>query len=94
VDVVGRDTLEDFKRRHADIRGALDAWLAEAEAAEWRGPEDVKARYRSASIISGGRVVFNIRGNHYRLDVKIAYQTQVLKIVRIGTHAEYDDWEF
>ena len=93
VNVVGRGMLEDFKRRHADARGPLDSWLSEAEAAEWRSPEDIKARYPSASIIAGGRVVFNIKGNSYRLDVKIAYQTQVLIVVRIGTHAEYDNWE-
>ena len=94
MDVVGRGVLEDFKRRHADARGPLDAWLSEAEEAEWRGPEDVKARYPSASIISGTRWIFNIKGNSYRLDVKIAYQTQVVKVVRVGTHAEYDNWEF
>jgi len=94
VNVVGRGLLEAFKKSHADARGALDSWLAEAEATEWQGPEDVKARYRSASLIAGGRVVFNIKGNSYRLDTKIAYKTQVVTILRMGTHAEYDKWEF
>lgn len=94
MNVVGRGTLEDFKKRHADARGPLDSWLSEAEAADWHTPEDIKARYPSASIISGGRVVFNIKGNSYRLDVKVAYQTRVVLVVRVGTHAEYDNWEF
>lgn len=94
MNVVGRGVLENFKQRHADARGPLSAWLAEAEVADWRGPDEVKARYPSASIISAGRIVFNIKGNKYRLDVRIAYQTRVVKVVRVGTHAEYDDWDF
>lgn len=92
--VVGRDLLEDFKRRHADARSQVDAWLAEAKEASWKTPHDVKGRYASASILKGRVVVFNIRGNRYRLAVRIAYQAQVVRIMAIGTHNEYDTWTF
>lgn len=90
--VVGRQLLEDFKRRHADARGQVDAWLAEAKEGAWETPHDLKERYAAASILKNGVVVFNIRGNRYRLAVQIAYQTQVVKVLAIGTHEEYDSW--
>lgn len=86
--------LDEFKRHHADVRGPLDSWLSEAEAAEWSGPDDVKARYPSASLITGSRVMFNIKGNSFRLDTKIAYRTQIVTVIRVGTHAQYDKWKF
>ncbi len=92
--VVGRQLLEDFKRQHADARGSVDAWLAEAKEATWETPHHVKERYASASILRNGVVVFNIRGNRYRLAVRIAYQTQIVKVLAVGTHKEYDSWTF
>lgn len=92
--VVGIGKLEDFRQRHADARSQVDAWLHEAAAAQWRTPHDIKARYVQASFLADNRVVFNIKGNRYRLDVKISYENQVVVIVRIGTHAEYDSWSF
>jgi mRNA interferase HigB len=94
VEILGRKILEDFARDHADIRSAVDAWVAEVEAAAWNGPDDIRKRYASASFIANNRVVFDIRGNSYRLDVKVAYQTKKVLIKRIGTHAEYDRWKF
>jgi mRNA interferase HigB len=79
---------------HAEVASVVDAWLAEAKAATWRTPADVKARYASASILANNRVVFNLKGNKYRLDTKIAYQTGVVVVKRIGTHAEYTRWTF
>ena len=92
--VVGRKILDAFKRRHADARPHVDAWILEAEEAQWQSPSDIKARYVTASFLADNRVVFNLKGNHYRLDVKVNYATQVVLIKRIGTHAEYDRWEF
>lgn len=86
--------LEDFARDHADIRSAIDAWVAEVEVATWNGPDDIRKRYATASFMADNRVVFDIRGNNYRLDVKVAYQTKKVLIKRIGTHAEYDRWKF
>jgi mRNA interferase HigB len=70
----------------------MTAWLVEAEHAEWRTPNDVKARYASASFLAENRVVFNIGGNRFRLVLRIAYRTQTVVIERVGTHAEYDTW--
>ena len=92
--VVGKGILDDFKRRHADARSQVDAWLAEVEDAKWGSPNDIKARFKSASFLPSNRVVFNLKGNTYRLDVKVTYKTKVVLIKRVGTHAEYDKWTF
>jgi mRNA interferase HigB len=94
VEILGRKILEEFARDHADIRSAIDAWVAEVEATAWDGPDEIRKRYSSASFMADNRVVFDIRGNKYRLDVKVAYQTKKVLIKRIGTHAEYDRWKF
>jgi len=91
--VVGRKTLEDFKQQHADVRSHVDAWICEVQEAEWESPHDIKAQYATASFLADNRVVFNLKGNSYRLDVKVSYATQVVLIMRIGTHAEYDKWK-
>jgi mRNA interferase HigB len=92
--LVGKKILADFALKHADARAAIRAWTAEVENAAWQDSAEVKARYPSASLIGAGRVVFNIKGNHYRLDVSIDYTTQVVLVRSIGTHAEYDSWTF
>ncbi len=92
--VVGRMRLEKFVEIHSDAAPAIDAWLREATDATWRTPADVKARYASASFLPNNRVVFNLKGNKYRLDTQMAYQTEVIVVKRIGTHAEYDHWSF
>ena len=92
--VVGRLILERFVEAHVDVGSAVDAWLAEATFANWRTPADIKARYASASFLAGNGVVFNLKGNKYRLDTQVAYQTGVVLVRRIGTHAEYERWSF
>lgn len=92
--VIGKKILSEFAAKHADSRSAIAAWIAEVEEAYWKGPQDVKARYATASVTGDGRVVFNIKGNHCRLDVQISYATKVVLVKRIGTHAEYDTWTF
>jgi mRNA interferase HigB len=93
MDVVGREVLEDFKRRHPDVQSQVDAWLLEAEEARWATPHAVTDRYPTASVLSGNRVVFNIKGNSYRLLVRIAYRHGTVLVVMAGTHAEYDRWD-
>ena len=88
--IISRKTLHDCWHKYPDIEGALKAWEAEARHAHWQSPKDIKARYPSASILSDNRVVFNIKGNHYRLVVKIHYNTGIVYIRFVGTHAEYD----
>jgi mRNA interferase HigB len=90
--VVGRQRLEEFANRHADIRAQLESWLCEVEEADWRSPADVKMRFPSASILADDRVIFNLKGNRYRLEVKISYGIKIVLVTRIGTHAEYSKW--
>ena len=88
--VIARRTLRDFYQDHADSKSSLEAWFHEAVDAKWTSPQDIKARYPSADFLPGNRVVFNIKGNTYRLIVKIHYNTSVVFIRFIGTHAQYD----
>lgn len=88
--VIARKTLKDFYERHTDAKAPLDAWFHEAIASEWKIPRDIVVRYPSADILPGNRVVFNIKGNTCRLIVKIHYNTGIVFIRFVGTHAEYD----
>ena len=88
--VISRKTLQDFWGRHADAEQALKAWFHEAKAAHWRSYADIKARYGTADALPGNRVVFNIKGNTYRLIVRTHYNTGIVFIRFIGSHAEYD----
>jgi len=71
-------------------RSQYEAWLAIVTRAEWRNPEEVKTSYPKASILKAGRVVFNIKGNDYRLVARVQYQPGAMAIRFFGTHAEYD----
>ena len=93
MDVIGLGILEEFKRTHPDVRTQVDSWLQEAREAAWDTPHQVTARYPRASILSDNRVVFNLKGNAYRLLVRIAYRTGKIIVLRVGTHAEYDRWD-
>lgn len=88
--VVAKKTLREFWEKFPDSEGTLKAWHSEAEEAVWQNPAEIKAQYRSASILKDSRVVFNICGNKYRLVVKISYKNSIVLIRFIGTHKEYD----
>ena len=88
--VIAKGTLRDFWLKHADSEQVLKAWYQEASNRVWSHPNDIKAEYPSASILADNRIVFNIKGNRYRLIVKINYSYQMVWIRFIGTHAEYD----
>ena len=88
--VIAVGTLRDFWTRHPDAEQPLKAWYDEAKHAVWRTPQDVRQRYASASFVGHNRVVFNIKGNDYRLIVAVAYRFQAIYIKFIGTHTEYD----
>lgn len=96
VRVIARGTLNGFVRNRVDrklqklVKGHFDAWYSEAAKATWKTSADLKAQYGSASIVSSERVVFNIKGNDYRLVVAINYHYQVILILWVGTHKEYD----
>ncbi len=88
--VIAKKALIDYWTRVPAARPELEAWFAEAKSASWGTPADVKAKYGNASVLKGGRVVFNISGNSYRLVVSINYEYYTLYIRFVGTHEEYD----
>lgn len=88
--IIARKTLVEFWKKHADAEEPLKAWVHEARQADWNSPEKLKQLYPSASIIDCNRVVFNIKGNNYRLIAMINYDYGIMYIRFIGTHAEYD----
>ena len=88
--VIKKQKLMQCWEAHRDVEDELKSWFKEAEHADWKSPNDVIARYASADILPDNRVVFNIKGNHYRLVVKIHYNTGTVFIRFVGTHAEYD----
>jgi len=90
VRIIAVAALRAFWRQHPDAEQPLKAWFEEASKSSWRQPSDIKMLYRSASILRNRRVVFNIKGNEYRLVVAIAYQLQVVYVRFIGTHRQYD----
>lgn len=97
--IIARRTLKRFvesqsgRTGRAALKGALDAWFAEARRAKWAAMAGVKQQYRTASVVSADRIVFNIKGNDYRLVVAVDFEKSILWILWIkwiGTHAEYD----
>ena len=90
--IIARKTLRTFWERpgRRDAEGPLKAWFREVNRADWRGSADVKAAFRSASIVGDSRVVFNIAGNKYRLVARVNYPYRVVYIRFVGTHREYD----
>jgi len=94
VRILGRDKLLQCGKKHADAKGALEAWFKEAEESSWQTTQDIKNRYRSADFLADNRVIFNIKGNHYRLVVKVRYQNGIVVVEWVGTHAEYSKKKF
>jgi mRNA interferase HigB len=88
--IIAKKVLREYWVKHPDSEQQLKSWYQEAEDAEWKSPRDIKRDYPSASILAGNRVVFNIKGNHYRLIVKINYDYGMIWIRFIGTHSAYD----
>ena len=89
MNLVGRKQLLEFVRKHADARNWIATWLAETKAANWRTSKDIKARYRSASFLAENVVIFNVKGNRYRLEVQVSYGLGVVMVRHIETHADY-----
>lgn len=88
--IIAISHLKAFWERYPDSEHPLRAWVDEASKATWASPEAIKAQFGSASILKGRRVVFNIKGNDYRLVVAIAYRYGAVYIKYVGTHREYD----
>ena len=88
--VIAKKILRDFWTKHPDCEQQLKSWYIEAEDALWKNMNQIKKDYPSASILAGNRVVFNIKGNNYRLIIRINFYYQMVWIRFIGTHAQYD----
>jgi mRNA interferase HigB len=88
--VIAKSTLRIFWERFPDAEAPLLAWFREVTREDWASPAEVKNKYRNASIV-GERVVFNIKGNSYRLVAWINYPYRVVYVRFVGTHKEYDD---
>ena len=88
--IISCKALRAFWEKHPDAEQPLRAWYANVKRANWKTPADVKAAYRNASFVANNRIVFNIKGNDYRLVAAIDYQYGVLYIRFVGTHQAYD----
>lgn len=88
--IIAKRTLREFWTRHPNAEEPLLAWYREVLTQDCDTPARVKEKYRSASIVGGNRVVFNIKGNHYRLVVRINYPARIVYVRFVGSHAEYD----
>jgi len=94
--IIARRTLREFvegRRGHKEqpaVKGALNAWFDEVKKTRWTGTADVKRSYATASIVSADRIVFNIKGNDYRLVVAADFEKGIVWIKWIGTHKDYD----
>ena len=88
--IIAKRNIVLFCQRHAAATPALLGWFEDTSKAEWRTPQDIKNRHPSASFVGHNRVVFNIKGNDFRLIVSVVYRLQAIYIKFIGTHAEYD----
>lgn len=90
--VISAKRLKDFweHKYYAESEQSLRAWYAEAKAADWKNPNEIKAKYHTASFVGNNRVVFNIKGNNYCLVVAIRYEFKIVYVRFIGTHEQYD----
>ena len=94
MNVISRKVILEFVDKNSDAKDALLTWFHETKKSNWESPQDIKDKYRSASFIKNNVVIFNIKGNRYRLVTKIAYNTKTVLIKWIGTHAEYNKKNF
>lgn len=88
--IIAKKILRDYWKIHPDCEQQLKSWFQEASKAVWKNHNEMKKEYPSASILPNNRFVFNIKGNNYRLIVKVNYDYQMMWIRFIGTHQEYD----
>ncbi|MFZ2657364.1 MAG: type II toxin-antitoxin system HigB family toxin [Victivallales bacterium] len=90
MEIIGKKSLALLARKHADARNAVSAWVAEVETAAWKNTADIKTRYPHASFLANNNVVFNIRGNNYRIIVVVVYICGQVIVKFAGTHDEYE----
>ena len=88
--IITKGTLRDFWEKHLTYALPLQVWYKEIKEADWKTPNDIKAQHGNASILGNSRIVFNIKGNDFRLIATINNATGIVYIRFIGTHKEYD----
>lgn len=88
--IIAKKTLREFWKRHQDAEQALRSWYDIAKKENWNSFNEIKQQFRNASIVGNDRIIFNIKGNSYRLVVKVDFNWKVMFIKFIGTHKEYD----
>lgn len=88
--LIGREDLDTFAKRHAPCKKPLQSWVKIVEAAKWKSFQEIKEQFRSADVLGGNRVIFDIKGNKFRLVTVVAYRQGVIQVLWIGTHAEYN----
>jgi mRNA interferase HigB len=88
--IISRKTLINFCKKYPNSEQALKSWFDEVKNANWNSQNELKIHYKNASIITNKTVVFNIKGNHYRLVTDIEHKIGIIFIIWIGTHKEYD----
>lgn len=90
--IIKESTLYEYCKssRYKQAEDSIKSWLYEVRYSYWENTNELKSKYGNASIISSKRVVFNIKGNEYRLIVDIEYKLKIVFVVWFGTHAEYD----
>lgn len=87
--IVGRQKLDEFAAGHADARPWIESWISFTELSDWNTPQDIKDTYAAASFLADNVIIFNVKGNRYRLEVLVAYRTGTVVIQKVETHAEY-----
>jgi len=92
VEIVNLDIIESFKRQHSTSRKSLQEWVNKTLIANWATSHDVTKVFPAASFVKEF-VIFNIAGNRYRLLTKIAYDAKKVRVLKAGTHREYDRWK-
>lgn len=89
--IIGLKRLDDFCGLYPECRGWLSNWESDVRNSSWKNPHEVKQRYSTVSFLGKGVAIFNVKGNNFRLEVMIAYNTGIVSIKWIGTHAEYTE---
>lgn len=90
--VLNVEKLHSFSRKHNQAKGALDSWYDEVKRESWKCSHDIKKRFNAVDFLPDNRVIFDIKGNNYRLVVQVIYQAGMVIVEKVGTHAEYDRW--
>jgi mRNA interferase HigB len=88
--IVSRKALREFWEKRPDAKHALQAWYTDVKHANWKNPADIKANHQTASFLANNRVVFNIKGNQYRIVIVVQYKFGNVYIRFVGTHRDYD----